>query len=179
MVVTDPFFWALLGMFALVAGNAIQGSPVVGRNSTFGLVVILTVTFSRVILVLPFVQQPRFGEGPVLWILGGSVITGALAIVAPLLRIKPLTRPEGGEPLHTGGVFGLVRHPGYLANMLWGFGWAVAFGSVIGVLLTPIWAAAFWLHALIEEDCLQREYGSSYREYMARVRARLIPGLRG
>lgn len=52
-----------------------------------------------------------------------------------------------------------------------------AFGSTIGVLLTPAWAAVFWLHALIEEEALQREYGTSYREYMARVRCRLIPGI--
>jgi protein-S-isoprenylcysteine O-methyltransferase Ste14 len=39
------------------------------------------------------------------------------------------------------------------------------------------WAAVFWLHALIEEEALQREYGPAYREYMARVRSRIIPGL--
>ena len=70
-----------------------------------------------------------------------------------------------------------MRHPGYLANTLWGLGWAVAFGSTIGVLLTPVWAAVFWLHALIEEEALQRAYGALYTEYMERVRSRLIPGM--
>ena len=58
-----------------------------------------------------------------------------------------------------------------------GLGAAVAFGSTVGVLLTPIWAAAFWLHALIEEEALKSKYGASYEAYMARVRSRLIPGL--
>lgn len=177
MVASNPFFWALLGMFAMVAGNAIQGSPVVGKSPAFGLVVVLTVTFSRVLLVLPFVQQPRFGDGPGLWGLGGAVIAVALAIMTPLVRIKPLTRPATEETLFTTGVFGLVRHPGYLANTLWGLGWAIACGSTVGVLLTPVWAAAFWLHALIEEESLQREHGSSYGDYMQRVPARLIPGV--
>lgn len=177
MLVTDPFFWAFLAAVAAVAGNAIQGSPVVGKNTFFGFVVVVTATFSRVVLVLPFVVQPRFGSGPALWAIGGVIIALSLAIMTPLLAIKPLTRPDAAERLHTRGVFGVVRHPGYLANTLWGLGWAVAFGSTIGVLLTPIWAAVFWLHALIEEEALLREYGVSYREYMARVRARLIPGI--
>jgi protein-S-isoprenylcysteine O-methyltransferase Ste14 len=177
MVLTNPFFWAFLAMFGAVAGNAIQGSPVVGRNAVFGFVAVATVTFGRVVLVLPFVSQPRFGEGSALPILGGSIILLSLALMAPLLRIKPLTRPDAVETLHTRGVFGLVRHPGYLANTLWGLGWAIAFGSTIGVLLTPAWAAAFWLHALIEEEALKRAYGAAYEEYMSRVRCRLIPGI--
>jgi protein-S-isoprenylcysteine O-methyltransferase Ste14 len=177
MIATNPFFWAFLATFALVAGNAIQGSPVVGKNPYFGLVVVITATFSRVVLVLPFVLQPRFRDGLALWLMGGAIIALSLAIMTPILAIKPLTRPDAAEALHTRGVFGLVRHPGYLANTLWGLGWAVMFGSTIGVLLTPVWAAVFWLHSLIEEEALQREYGASYREYMGRVRSRLIPGI--
>jgi protein-S-isoprenylcysteine O-methyltransferase Ste14 len=177
MILTNPFFWAFLAMFGMVAGNAIQGSPVVGRNTIFGFIVVSIVTFGRVILVLPFVVQPRFGDDLPLRALGAAIILLALGLMAPLLWIKPLTRPDAVESLSTRGVFGLVRHPGYLANTLWGLGWAVAFGSTIGVLLTPIWAAMFWLHALIEEEALQRTYGALYGEYMRRVRARLIPGM--
>jgi len=177
MVVTNPFFWAFVATLAAVAGNAIQGSPVVGKNRYFGFVVVITATLCRFILVLPFVVQPRFGEGPILWAVGASIIASSLAIMTPLLKIKPLTRPDAAESLHTHGVFSLVRHPGYFANTLWGLGWAVLFGSTIGVLLTPVWAAVFWLHALIEEEVLQREHGPAYQTYMARVRSRLIPGI--
>ena len=175
MIVSNPFFWAFLAMFAFVGGNAIQGAPVVGKNPYFGFLVVITATFSRVLLVLPFVSQPRFGNASVLWLPGAVILVLSLATMAPLLRIKPLTRPDVRETLCTHGVFGLVRHPGYLANLLWGLGWAVLFGSVIGVLLTPIWGIGFWLHALIEEEALQREYGIAYADYMARVRSRLIP----
>jgi protein-S-isoprenylcysteine O-methyltransferase Ste14 len=176
MLFADPFFWAFVAAFAMVAGNAIQGSPVVGKNTAFGFVVVGTATFSRVVLALPFVVQPRFGDGPVLRIVGGTIVAVSLAVMAPLIRIKPLTRPDARETITTGGVFAIVRHPGYLANTLWGLGWAVIFGSTIGVLLTPVWAAGFWLHALIEEEALQRQH-PSYTQYMARVRARLIPGI--
>jgi protein-S-isoprenylcysteine O-methyltransferase Ste14 len=177
MTLTHPFFWAFLAAFAAVAGNAIQGSPVVGRNPYFGVMVVLTMTFSRVVLVLPFVAQPRFGGGALRWVVGGAIIVAAALIMLPLLRVKVLTRPEATETLRSTGVFGVVRHPGYFANTLLGLGWAVAFGSTIGVVLTPAWAAIFWLHALIEEEALQREHAVAYRAYMARVRARLIPGI--
>lgn len=178
MVATNPFFWAFLSMFALGAGNAIQGSPLVGRNTLFGFVVVATVTFGRVVLTLPFVTQPRFGGGALCATAGAAIVVASLALMAPLLRIKPLTRPDAGETLQTRGVFALVRHPGYLANTLWGAGWAVLFGSVIGLALTPFWVVAFWLHAVIEEEALQRQHGAAYRDYMTRVPARLIPGMR-
>lgn len=178
MLIFGPFFWAFVSAIAIVAGNAIQGSPVVGRNAVFGFAVVVTATLGRVVLVLPVVVQPRFAEGGAALYLAGFVILGtSLALMLPLLRIKPLTRPDSSEPLTTQGVFGLVRHPGYLANVLLGLGCAVLFGSTIGVLLTPVWAGAFWLHALIEEEVLKSKYGASYEQYMARVRCRLVPGL--
>jgi protein-S-isoprenylcysteine O-methyltransferase Ste14 len=175
-VLRDPFFWAFVAMFGVVGGNAIQGSPVVGRRTWFGAVVISTVTFGRVMLVLPFVEQARFAF-PGSTVIGVAIIVASLALMAPLLLISFATRPDVAEPLSTRGVFGLVRHPGYLANTLWGLGWAVAFGSLIGVALTPVWLAAFYLHALIEEEALLAAYGAVYRDYMARVPARLVPGL--
>jgi protein-S-isoprenylcysteine O-methyltransferase Ste14 len=177
MVLTDPFFWAFVSMFAVVGGNAIQGSPVVGRSPLFGLVVVTTATLGRVVLVLPFVAQPRFGSAEALWLPGLAIIGLSILTMLPLVRVKIFTRPNDSETLHTSGVFGLVRHPGYLANIIWGLGWAILFGSTIGVLLTPVWAAVFWLHALIEEDALLREYGEEYHAYMARVRSRLFPGV--
>lgn len=172
----NPFFWVFVSTFGMVGGNAIQGSPVVGRRTWFGAIVISMVTFGRVVLVLPFVEQARFAfVGSML--VGAGIVVASLALMAPLLLIGFATRPDVGEPLSTRGVFGLVRHPGYLANTLWGLGWAVAFGSVVGVALTPAWLAMFYLHALIEEEALLVEYGAAYREYMARVPARLVAGI--
>jgi protein-S-isoprenylcysteine O-methyltransferase Ste14 len=177
-MLNDPFFWAFASAIAIIGGNAIQGSPVVGRSTTFGVLVVAVATLGRVVMVLPAISQPRFAEGGlILYASGGIIVAVAIALMLPLIAIRPFTRPSPTEPLSTAGAFGLVRHPGYLANVLLGLGAAVAFGSTVGVLLTPIWAAAFWLHALIEEEALKSKYGASYEAYMARVRSRLIPGL--
>jgi hypothetical protein len=42
----DPYFWAMVAMFGLVGENAIQGSPLVGRRTWFGVVIISPVTFA-------------------------------------------------------------------------------------------------------------------------------------
>ena len=175
---SDPFFWAFVSAIAASGGNAIQGSPVVGRSVAFGFCVVVTVTLGRLILVLPDVVQPRFAEpGPVWFALGGSIVALAVGLLFPLRRIRPLTRPDAKEPLLTGGAYGVIRHPGYLANVLLGLGAAVAFCSSIGVVLTPIWLAVFWLHTLIEEEALVAKYGAAYVGYMERVPSRLIPGI--
>ncbi len=175
---SDPFFWAFVSAIAATGGNAIQGSPVVGRSAAFGFCVVVTATLGRLILVLPDVVQPRFAPlGPVWFALGGSIVALAIGLLIPLRRIRPLTRPDSTERLLTGGLYGVIRHPGYLANVLLGLGAAVAFCSTIGIVLTPIWFAVFWLHALIEEEVLVAKYGAAYVGYMERVPSRLIPGL--
>jgi hypothetical protein len=90
-------------MLGLVGGNAIQGSPVVGRRTWFGVLVIATVTLGGVVMVLPFVEQPRFTL-PYSVAGGALCIALSLLLMAPLLRIRPATRPDTAEPLSTRGV---------------------------------------------------------------------------
>ena len=99
------------------------------------------------------------------------------AILIPALRVHWTTGPDDSESLRTTGIYGFVRHPGYLGNVLLGLGWALIFRSTIGVALTAVWWLAFVLHAMIEEASLERTHGTAYLNYRARVRGRLLPGL--
>jgi len=173
----DPFLWALASMLGLVIGDGIQGSNVIGRSKLLGFIAISTVSCGRVALVLPFCRQQRFALGGWEEWLGWAIVLLSLLMMTPSVRIEPLTQPHHGETLRTTGLYSVVRHPLYLGNVLWGLGWAVAFGSTIGVWLTPVWITAFFFHLLIEEDALEREHGAAYRVYKEKVRARLIPSL--
>jgi protein-S-isoprenylcysteine O-methyltransferase Ste14 len=79
--------------------------------------------------------------------------------------------------LRTSGIYGIVRHPIYLSEVLWPIGIAIMFRSVYGLALISIWWSAFLIHALSEEADLERTLGAKYREYREKVRGRIFPGL--
>jgi len=174
--ISEPFFWVALGMFAMVGADSLVGSRVVARFGALGAVSAGVVSFSRVFLVLPFVDQPRWLAPGAVWV-GIALILVGVALAVPIRKIRWNTGPNADEPLSTTGAFRFVRHPGYAGNVLWGLGWAVCFGSVIGIILTPFWIAAFYFHLLIEEESLIRQYGDRYLAYQKAVPARVIPGL--
>ena len=111
------------------------------------------------------------------WIAGGIILAAALAFAVPALSIKWWAAPDGGMALKTGGIYGLVRNPIYLADVLFSLGFAIVFRSVIGVALVPVWWAGFLFIVLTEEESLERTLGQPYLDYKRRVKGRIIPGL--
>jgi protein-S-isoprenylcysteine O-methyltransferase Ste14 len=108
---------------------------------------------------------------------GGIVFVAGLASCVPGLRIRPFTAPDAAVKLQTTGLYGIVRNPIYLGEVLVSLGWSIMFRSVIGVALVPVWWAGFAMLTLIEERSLEREIGEAYVAYKRRVRGRIIPGL--
>lgn len=88
----------------------------------------------------------------------------------------PLTAPARSEPLRTGGLYSVVRHPLMLCDIFWPLGLSIIFGSIIGIVLTPAWLLVIWVLTQVEEESLVREYGDAYRDFQARV-PRLFPRL--
>lgn len=99
----------------------------------------------------------------------------ALGVAVPALSVKWWRPPEAGMKLHTMGIYSIVRHPIYLSEVLWPVGWSLAWGSVYGLALTPLWWLAFLYHAIAEEEELKRVLGGEYTAYMERVRGRIFP----
>jgi protein-S-isoprenylcysteine O-methyltransferase Ste14 len=94
----------------------------------------------------------------------------------------PAYRSIGGRHrkqngLKTTGIYGIVRNPIYLTDLLFSLGFAVMFRSIIGIALIPIWWAAFLAIVLVEETSLERALGQRYLDYKQQVKARIIPGL--
>ncbi|RMF75920.1 MAG: DUF1295 domain-containing protein [Acidobacteria bacterium] len=175
--VTSPFFWALVSLIGIHAATvAVSGHPI-GRNRAFIALALVMVTLGRVVLVLPLCAQPRLAPRAWLAPAGIAVMVLAALIAAPALSVRWWRPPEPGMRLRTSGIYGIVRHPIYLAEVLWPAGWSLVWGSVWGLALTPAWWLAFLLHALVEEQQLERVLGDEYRRYRARVRGRFVPGL--
>lgn len=174
----NPFFWAFLSMFGMVGATSIFTRQALRRSRLFVAAVLVLVTVGRAVLVLPICEQPRFELGGWHWVLGGVLFGLALVVAAaPLVEVRWWSPPAAGMRLRTTGIYGVIRHPIYLAEILWCLGWAIMFRSIYGVALVPAWWIALLIHALTEEADLERELGQAYRDYRSRVRGRMLPGL--
>ncbi len=175
---TDPFFWALTSMFGMVGATSLFSRQSFRDNTAFVAIVLVLVTVGRIVLVLPVCPQPRFELGGWHLPLGAFLLLLALAVaVRPLFLVRWWEPPKAGMTLSTTGIYGLVRHPIYLAEILWALGLAVLCRSTYGVALTPLWWLTFLLHALAEEAELEKTLGEQYRQYTRQVRGRFLPGL--
>jgi protein-S-isoprenylcysteine O-methyltransferase Ste14 len=151
------------------------------RSVVYGIMV----GFIAWIVIMPL-DAKRFGWSFVfpLWlnILGGAMLAGSFFLffrsytdntfLSPLVRIQE----ERKQQVVSTGVYGIVRHPMYLGGVLMFAGAPLLLGSGYGLL--PGLALTVLLMARIrgEEDLLCREL-EGYREYMQKVRYRLVPFL--
>jgi protein-S-isoprenylcysteine O-methyltransferase Ste14 len=91
-------------------------------------------------------------------------------------RLTPQAEPDAGF-LVSGGVYGFVRHPGYLALVCVVSGLALVACGALGLLAVPPMVAAAMLRIAGEERILSAEFGEQYARYRARVSWRLMPWL--
>ena len=81
---------------------------------------------------------------------------------------------EAGQKLVSTGLYGFVRHPMYVGNVIMMLGIPPALGSYWGLLFVIPGVVVLVLRILDEEKLLTRELGG-YREYTQRVRYQLLP----
>jgi protein-S-isoprenylcysteine O-methyltransferase Ste14 len=83
---------------------------------------------------------------------------------------------ERGHTVQTGGPYRFIRHPGYF-SLLWTYvTMPVAFGSLWACIPAVVLVVNLFVRTALEDRTLQNEL-EGYKEYAARVRYRLIPGV--
>jgi protein-S-isoprenylcysteine O-methyltransferase Ste14 len=137
------------------------------------------------IVIMPL-DAKRFGWSPAfpLWlnVLGGAMLAGSFFLffrsytdntfLSPLVRIQE----ERKQRVISTGVYGIVRHPMYLGGILMFFGAPLLIGSGYGLLAGLALTILLMARITGEEEMLGREL-DGYREYMQKVRYRLVPFL--
>jgi protein-S-isoprenylcysteine O-methyltransferase Ste14 len=91
-------------------------------------------------------------------------------------RFSGLVAIQPGHPLVTTGLYRVVRHPSYLGLLVNSLGWALAFRSGVGVLLTALLIPPLVARIRAKERLLRSHFGGEYEVYRRRT-SRLIPGL--
>ena len=122
-----------------------------------------------------YVPGPRFIEPPFSYF-GCAVFALALGAVVMIKRrfdaagttIKPF---EESSALVTDGLFAFSRNPIYVCMVAGLAGVAVAFGSLLPVIVIPVFAWIIQSRVVtVEEAMLEEAFGDDYRAYKARVR---------
>ena len=91
-------------------------------------------------------------------------------------RFSGLVAIQPGHTLMTSGMYRAIRNPSYLGLLVLSSGWALAFRSVVGVLLVALMIPPLIARIHSEEALLRAQFGEEYAAYCART-WRLIPGL--
>jgi protein-S-isoprenylcysteine O-methyltransferase Ste14 len=142
-----------------------------------------------VIIGLLQAYLPAYTDRKEFWTLDGDSLRWLgvlLFIVGGVLRIWPvfvlghrfsgLVAIQPGHTLVTTGLYSIIRHPSYLGLLVNALGWAFAFRSAVGVLLTVLTIVPLVARIRSEETLLHTQFGAEYDAYRART-SRLIPGL--
>lgn len=115
-------------------------------------------------------------------IIGGLLIVVGFLMTLAVFNANSFAEPtvrlqsDRGQHVIDTGPYAMVRHPMYAAAILYLFGMPLLLGSAWGLLAPPLFIVAVSLRAIGEENKLSREL-PGYRDYMNRVRYRLIPGV--
>jgi protein-S-isoprenylcysteine O-methyltransferase Ste14 len=88
-------------------------------------------------------------------------------------RLTPYPRPAQDARLLQEGIYGLIRHPLYTCNLCFLFGWALLWGSQLGLAVACL-GVPFYLGKARQEERLLRQSFPEYDGYQKRVK-RFIP----
>jgi protein-S-isoprenylcysteine O-methyltransferase Ste14 len=132
---------------------------------------------------------PAWTDRNEFWILDGDAIRwlgvalfaggGALRLWPVVVlgnRFSGLVAIQPGHTLVTSGLYGVIRHPSYLGLLVNSLGWALAFRSGVGLLITALIIPVLLARIRAEERLLHSQFGAEYAAYRDRT-SRLIPGL--
>ncbi|MCV7030543.1 methyltransferase family protein [Mycobacterium sherrisii] len=98
----------------------------------------------------------------------------AMVVIAQNAYAAATVTVEAGQTLVSSGLYKHVRHPMYVGNFVMMVGIPLALGSYWGLLFV-IPAQAVIVIRILDEETLLTEQLPGYREYMQRVRYRLLP----
>ncbi|WP_408632390.1 methyltransferase family protein [Mycobacterium basiliense] len=111
-------------------------------------------------------------------LLGDALVATGLGVAMLVVVQNPYAAAtvtvEGGQPVVSSGLYRFVRHPMYTGNVLMMLGMPLALGSYWGLLfLIP--GIGVLIYRIADEEKLLIQELAGYREYLERVRYRLIP----
>lgn len=181
-----PALWVITLATLVLAGSALfsEGNLSSGEREDKGNRWVLP-AFGLIALVQAFVPAWTdrldvwtFGDADVRWlgvvffILGGGLRMWPVFILGK--RFSGLVAIQPGHQLVTSGLYSTLRNPSYLGLLINSIGWALAFRSGIGLLLTAVTLIPLIARIHAEEALLHQQFGKQYATYCTYT-WRLVP----
>ena len=153
----------------LAEGRAIQKIVIIGAFLDLFAMVVLSV----------FDHRMGWSSVPAWLCLLGDVLIAAGIGFAMLVIVQnnyaaATVTVEAGQFVASRGVYKFVRHPMYVGNVIMMVGIPLALGSYWGLLLV-IPGVLVLVSRIVDEEKMLTQELRGYREYMQRVRYRLLP----
>jgi protein-S-isoprenylcysteine O-methyltransferase Ste14 len=177
---------ALVTLAASVAGLFTEGnvSSGVREDRANRWVLIAFIALGLALGYLPALDDRlellTFGGETLRWLGVALYALGCVLRIAPVFalgkRFSGLVALQEGHKLKTDGLYRVVRNPSYLGLLVLTLGWALAFRSGAGVLLTACLLPPLVARIHAEEALLGEAFEAEYQAYRART-WRLIPWL--
>ena len=127
----------------------------------------------------------HWSDGVPAWLRGASLIALAAGyglafwamrvnrFFSSVVRIQS----DRGQHVVTAGPYRWIRHPGYLAGIVIIVASGIALGSWLATAILVVFGLPFLLRRAITEDRVLQAELPGYRDYAARVRWRVLPGI--
>jgi len=113
--------------------------------------------------------------GLVLVVISSVILNYAMFVnihFEPTVRIQK----ERGHKVISSGPYGIIRHPGYLAGILFAISIPLLIGSVFTFIPVCIYTLLIIIRTWLEDKTLQKEL-KGYTDYSKHVRYKLLPGI--
>jgi protein-S-isoprenylcysteine O-methyltransferase Ste14 len=192
--VAIPGFWAYLAIFAvvmIVSFAALDPDLLRERMRPGGKKPPLALTVFSLVLFMHWIvaglDRGRFhwSDDVPGWLQGICLfaVAAGYALALWAMRVNRFfssvirIQTDRGQHVVTTGPYAFVRHPGYTAGILIIVASGPALGSWLAAALVMIFSLPFLLHRAITEDRILQVELTSYSDYAARVRWRLVPGI--
>jgi len=110
--------------------------------------------------------------GVLLYALGGGLRIAPVFALGE--RFSGLAAIQPGHRLKTDGLYATIRNPSYLGLLVLSLGWALAFRSLLGIVVVALFFIPLRARMDSEERLLAETFGAEYEAYRRRT-WRLVP----
>ena len=189
-----PAFWIYIALFALafVVSIAILDPDLLrermrpgGKRLPLALWSITIILFAHWIVAGLDVGRFHWSDTVPVWLQAAALIVIAATWVLTLwaMRVNRFfssvarIQSDRGQYVITTGPYAFVRHPGYLAGFAMIIASGLALGSWLSVVVLLIPAVPGLIVRAVREDRMLQAELPGYRDYAARVRWRVLPGI--